>query len=55
MIVEKLVEHVYGLTGYSKLKYNNEEHEISWSLSGTGTWNYSTNDLVLIRAFEDTF
>lgn len=55
MIVEKIVEHVYGLTGYSRLKYNGEEHEISWSLTGNGTWNYSTNDPILIKAFQDTF
>lgn len=53
--IEKLVEHVYGSYGYSRLKYNGTDHEINWSLSNDGKWNYSTEDQELIAAFESTF
>jgi hypothetical protein len=54
-IVEKITEHVYGTTGYSKLRYDNTDHEINWSLSEDGQWNFNTDNSTLIAAFNATF
>jgi hypothetical protein len=52
---DKLIEHVYGTYGYSKLLIDGKEYELNWSINNDGTWNYSTNNPMVIKAFNDTF